>query len=297
MQMTTLHLSSAPGSATNEDLIRVFEGDGLTDLLVLDGATSVADANYVDQQRGDVAWFTHAFADALAREIGPGLPQAQAVQRATAAVRQAYFDAAGPAVPLYAQPLAAMTWIRIRELDDHLALSLYCLGDCKSFAVHAGGAVLDLDPYVNPYEAVLQETIAALALEGVLDPALRRARLLPVLRARRESQHNAAAPEVLCLAARDGFAARELELRLPLDAAVLAMTDGFYRLVDPYGLMTLEDLGRRCRREGLEPLMRELRQFEAARAAGSTMAVKSADDASAVIWTALPPDFSLKDPT
>jgi hypothetical protein len=248
MQMTTHLLSSAPGSGTNEDLIRVFEGDGLTDLLVLDGATSVADANYVDQQ-------------------------------------------------LYAQPLAAMTWIRIRRLSDHLALSLYCLGDCKAFAVEAGGAVLDLDPYVNPYEAVLQETMAALALEGVLDPALRRARLLPTLRARRESQHGAAAPNVLCLPPQGEFDARQLALRLPLDAAVLAMTDGFYRLVDPYGLITLDELGRRCRQEGLAPLMRALRDFETARAAASTMAVKSADDASAVIWTAPSHDFSLKDPT
>jgi hypothetical protein len=297
MQMTTHHLSSAPGSGTNEDLIRVFEGDGLTDLLVLDGATSVADANYVDQQRGDVAWFTHAVADALACEIGPGVSQAQAVQRAVATVRQAYHAAAGHTVPLYAQPLAAMTWIRIRRLSDHLALSLYCLGDCKAFAVEAGGAVLDLDPYVNPYEAVLQETIAALALEGVLDPALRRARLLPTLRERRESQHGAAAPNVLCLPPQGEFDARQLALRLPLDAAVLAMTDGFYRLVDPYALITLEELGRRCRQEGLAPLMRELRDFETARAAASTMAVKSADDASAVIWTAPSHDFSLKDPT
>ena len=298
MQMTTHHLSSAPGSGTNEDLIRVFEGDGLTDLLVLDGATSVADANYVDQQQGDVAWFTHAFADALARAIGPGVTQAQGVQRAVAAVRQAYHQAAhGQTVPLYAQPLAAMTWIRIRRLSDHLALSLYCLGDCKAFAVHADGVVADLDPYVNPYEAVLQQTVAALTVDGEDDPALRRARLLPALRARRESQHGAAAPNVLCLPAQGEFDARELALRLPLDAAVLAMTDGFYRLVEPYGLITLEDLGRRCRQEGLTLLMRELRDFETARAAGSTMAVKSADDASAVIWTALPHDFSLKDPT
>ena len=93
MQMTTHHLSSAPGSGTNEDLIRVFEAEGLTDLLVLDGATSVADANYVDQQRGDVAWFTHAFADALAQAIGPGVSQAQAVRRAVGTVRQAYHQA------------------------------------------------------------------------------------------------------------------------------------------------------------------------------------------------------------
>jgi hypothetical protein len=42
MRITTEHLSCAPGGGINEDLIRVFTGAGLTDILVLDGATSVA---------------------------------------------------------------------------------------------------------------------------------------------------------------------------------------------------------------------------------------------------------------
>ena len=300
MRMTTEHLSCAPDSGINEDLIRIIEGDRLTDILVLDGATSVADTNYIDTRQGDVAWFTHAFADALARVIAPGqpgVPQAQAVQRAIEAVGQAYRVASGArAVPLYAHPLAALTWIRIRQADDHFALSLYCLGDCKVFAVHPDDSVVDLDPYVNPHEAVLQEAMAALGAEGVADPVLRRERLLPMLRARREFQHTSPGPDVLCLAPQGQFKAREYALRLPPDAGVLAMTDGFYRLVDPYGLYKLEDLGRRCRRDGLEPLMRELRDFEVARTAG-TMAVKSADDASAVIWTPPLHDSYLKDRT
>lgn len=296
--MTTEHLSCSPDSGTNEDLVRVIEAHGWTDILVLDGATSVADADYVDPSRGDVAWFAQSFADALEQAIGPGVPQALAVQRAIAAVRRAWLAATdGCAVPPYADPLAAMTWLRIRREDDHLAVSLYCLGDCKAFAVHADDTVVDLDPYVNPYEDVLQEAMAALAREGVIDPHQRRARLLPMLRARRASQHAAPAPDVLCLAPQGEFAAREHALRLPPDTAVLAMTDGFYRLVDPYGLTTPEDLGRRCRREGLAAPMRELRQFELARPAEGSMAVKSADDASAVIWTAPAPDSSLKDRT
>ena len=299
--MSTEHLSCAPGSGINEDLIRVIEGGGLTDIIVLDGATSVADTNYVDAGQGDVAWFAHTFADALEQAIGPGVSQAQSVHRALESVRQAYRLAVGEReVPLYAHPLAAMTWLRIRQPGDHLALSIYCLGDCKAFVVHPDGAVADLDPYVNPYEGVLQEAMAALTLEGVADPARRRERLLPMLRARRESQHAAPAPNVLCLAPQGEFNAREYALSMPLDAAVLAMTDGFFRLADPYGLYTLEELGRRCRQAGLAPLMRELRQFELAQGAkqgNGTMALKRADDASAVIWTAPLHDFSLKDRT
>jgi hypothetical protein len=282
--MTTEHISCAPDGGINEDLVAVFETDGLSDLLVLDGATSVADANYIDRRQGDVAWFVRAFADAFGRVISPGITQAGAVRQAVDAVREAYRTQAGEqAIPLHAHPLAALTWIRIRHMGGHLALSVYCLGDCKSFAFDGAGAVLDLDPYVNPHEAVLQEAIAALDREGVTDPASKRARLLPMLRARREVQHGAPSPDVLCLAPQGEFKAREYTLRLPPDAAVLAMTDGFYRLVDSYGLYTIEELAQRCRTDGLPALLDELRAFENARASG-TLAVKSADDASAVLW-------------
>ena len=283
--MTTEHISRAPGGGINEDLIAVFESGETTDLVMLDGATSVADADYVDRDQGDVAWFVQAFAAELGKTIAPGLGQGAAVRRAVAAVRDAWTARAGAqAIPVYAQPLAALTWIRIRHEQDQLALTLYCLGDCKAFALDAAGTVLDLDPYVNPHEAVLQEAIAALGLEGVTDPAARRARLLPMLRTRRAFQHEAPAPDVLCLAPQGEFKAREYALRLAPGTAVLGMTDGYYRLVDPYGLYSIEELAQRCRTDGLASLMDELRAFEAARASGS-LAVKSADDASAVLWT------------
>jgi hypothetical protein len=73
-------------------------------------------------------------------------------------------------------------------------------------------------------------------------------------------------------------------LCLAPQGAVLATTDGYYRLVDSYGLYTIEEMAQRCRTDGLASLMDELLAFEAARASGS-LAVKSADDASAVLWT------------
>jgi hypothetical protein len=283
--MTTEHISRAPDGGINEDLIAVFESRGVTDLIVLDGATSVADADYVDRRQGDVAWFVQAFAAELGRAIDTGFAQGAAVRMAVDAVRRAYRSITGDtAVPLYAHPLAALTWIWVRPMADHLALSLYCLGDCKTFALDGAGRVQDLDPYVNPHEAVVQEAIAALGPDGASDPVTKRARLLPMLRARREAQHGSPTPDVLCLAPQGEFSAREYALRLPLDTAVLAMTDGFYRLVDPYGLYDIAALARRCRSDGLAPLMDELRAFERARA-DAALAVKNADDASALLWT------------
>ena len=218
--MTTEQISCAPGSCINEDLIAVLDTDCVCDLVVLDGASSVADADYIDAQQGDVAWFVQAFAAALAAAIAPAtapdIAQGTAVRRAVDAVRDVFQARAGAGtIPLYAHPLAALTWIRIEQHEDHLALSLYCLGDCKAFAFDAGGAVCDLDPYVNPHEAVLREAMGALNTEDMLDPLLRRARLLPMLRARRESQHRAHAPDALCLAPQGEFKARAFTRRLP----------------------------------------------------------------------------------
>ena len=283
--MAIERISCAPDNGSNEDLVAVFEADGLTDLLVLDGASSVAERNYVDERQGDVAWFVHAFIAALGPLIDAARSQADSVQLAIDSVQRTWAaQTAGQDIPLYAQPLAALSWIRIRPSGSALTLSVYCLGDCKAFAIDADGVVVDLDPYVNPYETVVQGAVAALAREGVTDPVLRRARLLPMLRARREDQHAAPAPSGLCLAPRGPFQARETTWNLPSDSAVLAMTDGFNRLADTYGLYTQEDLVRRCRDDGLAAPMAELRTWEAARAA-ATLAVKSADDASAVIWT------------
>ena len=283
--MAIERISCAPDGGINEDLVAVFDTGGLIDLLVLDGATSVADKNVVDEHQGDVAWFVQAFAAALGPVLRATRSQADSVQLALAGVQRAYFDkTAGQDVPIYAWPLAALTWIRIRPGTRELALSLYCLGDCKAFAVDADGVVIDLDPYVNPFEAVVQEAVAALARAGVTDPLERRTRLLPLLRTRREAQHGAAEPTALCLQPRGPLQAREYALRLPAGSAVLAMTDGFYRLADTYGLVTQEDLVRRCCLGGLAAPMAELRAWEAAQAAG-TLAVKNADDASAVMWT------------
>ena len=64
------------------------------------------------------------------------------------------------------------------------------------------------------------------------------------------------------------------------------MTDGFHRLADTYGVYTQDDLVRRCRSAGLAGLVQELRAWEAARAGlHAPLAVKNADDASAVVWT------------
>ena len=119
--------------------------------------------------------------------------------------------------------------------------------------------------------------------EGVIDPTLRRERLLPMLRRRREEQNMAPAPQSLCLAPAGPFAARRYAVRAEPGTTLLVMTDGFYRLVDPYRLYNDAGLLRACAQGRLGALLGELREHERL-SGGAGMAVKQADDASAVVW-------------
>jgi hypothetical protein len=82
------------------------------------------------------------------------------------------------------------------------------------------------------------------------------------------------------------FAVRERAFDLGPGSTVVAMTDGFWRLVDPYGVMTAEQLLDACRRDGLQAVLAQLRAVEQGTAGAASLAVKRADDASAVAWHA-----------
>jgi hypothetical protein len=283
--MSWTSVSSGGGSHANEDHVAVFEHGHATDIVVLDGATSVASRNFIDPDLGDVAWFVRRFSAAFGEALAARTPQEQAVRTALDSVRAAFqWHTAGMAVPVYAWPIAAMTWVRILPGRGVSDLILYCLGDCKTLLLGPGGSVQDLDPWVNPQEAVLQDAIAALAAEGITDPAARRERLLPMLRRRREEQNTATMPQSLCLAPAGPFAARRYSVQAEPGSVLLVMTDGFYRLVEPYGLHSDAGLARACASDGLEAMLAGLRAHEQAAGAGTGMAVKQADDASAVAW-------------
>lgn len=282
--MSWTAVSASGNGRRNDDLVRVLEGAGVTDVLVLDGATSLAEHDYIDPLSGDPAWFVRQFADAFAQVVNDMDDDQEAiVQRALAAVRAAWIlRGGGSAVPLYAWPIAALSWIRIRPGAGGHRLQLYCLGDCKVLLGQSGGPVRDLDPYDNAHEHQLQDAVAALVDEGMDDPVRRFAALTPALRQRREQQNRLASPEVLCLAPRGRFAARRLDLQVDGAALLLAMSDGFYRLVDPYGLYDDAALLRACAGRGPQALLDELRGFEAERDT-ARLSVKGADDASALL--------------
>jgi hypothetical protein len=283
--MPSIKKISSGAHKHNEDLIAVYESGDLTDIIIMDGGSSVAATNYIDHEVGDVAWFARNFAACLEKAIHPDRSQAVSVSLAIENLHAAFREITlAVSVPLYAYPIAAMTWIRIMESHDSITLKIYCLGDCKAFLLLADNRVVDLDPYINPQESILREEIIRLSSEGVIDGAARKERLLPMLRARREFLNTASPPSVLCLAPNGPFAAREHTVQIAPDSMLLAMTDGFYRLVDTYDLHTIEELAELCRQEELESLVKKLRDFEMACLGSANLSVKSSDDASVITW-------------
>lgn len=284
--MKITYISAGVTSHRNDDQVAVFQHAGTTDILVIDGGTSVAERDYLDHVHGDVTWFVHAFTAALEQELAPGRSQQECVHAAIDVVRARFEEKIRQdAMPLHAWPIAAMTWMRIDERDDVQRAALYSLGDCTSLLRTADGSCSDLDPFVNPQDAVLQAEIAKLRTEGVTDPELRRERMLPMLRARREFQNTQPTPTVLCLRPNGALQARVRNLDLEPGTSLLIMTDGFYRLVDPYGRYTDRALVDACLERGLPAMLDELRTHESVAGRTGVRAVKVADDASAAVWT------------
>ncbi|SDD37294.1 Protein phosphatase 2C [Massilia sp. PDC64] len=278
--------SSAGKGRINEDLVVVYERDGCTDLVLMDGATPLTPERCLAAGASDPAWFVRRFAQDLGCVLRADGDQEALVLEALEHTRAAYRAAGGHAdVPPYAWPIATLAWVRVSDpdADGSHTLDLFCLGDSKILLQLPDGAVRDLDPFENPQEQATQAAVAALVAEGILDPAERWARLLPMLRARRHEQNTAAHPAILCLEPRGPFAARRTRVTAPPGALLLVLSDGLYRLVDTYGLHSDGSLLDACRARGLDALLDELRAFEAGKEAAG-LAAKTADDASAIAW-------------
>ncbi|MDB5754299.1 MAG: hypothetical protein JWR56_727 [Massilia sp.] len=276
-------ISSAADGQSNEDLIAIFESEAFTDIVIMDGGSSVADRAYIDGTIGDAAWFVTSFSRSLKKAIDAEMSQEESVSSALKEVFVAFKrKSGGSAIPLYAYPVAAMTWVRVAHINDIITLQIYCIGDCKTLLLRPDQSVIDLDPYVNPQELILQSVIAKLSSDGVADSLARRERLLPMLRARREFMNSTASPPALCLDPCGPFDARTYTVGVEQGSTLLAMTDGFYRLVDSYKICSNDELANMCSRNGLALALKRLRDFEAAVPGSAALSVKSADDASAV---------------
>lgn len=249
---------------------------------VIDGATDLLEERLLPGP-SDAAWLADTLGGAFMRLAEDAGTLEALLAAATEEVR-AKFEAASrrPIAHRYEQPSAAGIFARLA--DGHLeALSL---GDCTLLALSGEDAPHDLFRAVGQREADehIRATVTAMAERLELDARGIRAGLMPTLRASRSQMNTAEGFGVFSI---DLPPARHVSIgRRKVGAGDLFLfaSDGFLRLVDVYGALSLTALGQAIRTEGIAALALMLRKIEAGDPdCRSFPRAKPRDDATAMI--------------
>jgi hypothetical protein len=241
---------------------------------VIDGATDVGPVRVFAHGESDAAVFAEMFAQVLlAEQPGKDAPQAY-FGRVIARLK----DEAGKAArirlkdaPRASLPTAAATWIRAREGR----LEGATLGDTVAIVRLPDGSI-DLvgEPGKPAEEQVRAQKVMSKAPED-------RKAWLQGVRAIHNTEKGywvfGVQPEAAAHIIHQNVAA-------PAGTRVLLMTDGFYRLVSPYGRYNDRRLIEAAMAKGLGPLLAELRALEADPADDAKIGrFKTSDDATALL--------------
>lgn len=242
---------------------------------VIDGATDVGPVRIFSKAESDAARFAELFAaELLVEPVEPAeTPQAyfkRMLPKLRAAVEKELRVPLKEA-PLSSYPTAAATWVRVRGGKIEGAT----LGDSVAIVRTPDGKVTAFGETHKPAE----EQVRAKRVMA-MTPEERRKWLQDV-----RTIHNTdkgywvfgVQPEA---AARAIYQSADA----PAGTRVLAMTDGFYRLVSPYGRYTDAELIEAASSKGLGALMAELRGMEASPEDDARIGrFKTSDDATALL--------------
>jgi serine/threonine protein phosphatase PrpC len=259
--------SAASGPGPNEDAAGT-AGDGrIGAAWVIDGATDVGGRTFVPGTDSDAAWYARTL-DAGIASLSPGDPAAIARGAIVRAAEAWSTAVAGMDVPRHGLPSAAVAWVGwtvVLRQDGHPARALGRQG-------------------VTASEVALNAAVRRLQQEGVADSAARRAALIDRLQSQRARMNS---PGGYWIFSVDPAAADHLDrMDVRLDGAghLLLATDGFWRLVDPYGVHDADGLMDAVVARGPQALIAELRALEAADADCIRFPrIKARDDATAVL--------------
>ena len=236
---------------------------------VIDGATDATDIKPFPGAESGAAWLAETVSARLMS--GPG-----AGEGAKPYFGRVLTDIAGEAarrsklpldsLPAEAMPVASAMWMR-READD---CEFVWAGDC--FAIAGTG----------DDQAVLigtQEKADAETREAARMLALSHEERWDILRKQRRWANNPERGLISLNPAAAGHLGTQ-RVALARGAAVLLMTDGFFRFIEPYGLETPTSLLARVLKEGLGAAMSALRRHEET---PHSVRLKARDDAAAVL--------------
>jgi serine/threonine protein phosphatase PrpC len=264
MRVKAIVSSAGLDCAENDDCAGSIETDAGLCAWVIDGATNVAGRDYLRAGRGDVAWYASALSKRLQANAPSGLAlpelHAAAVRDVAEDYRELRRQLRAPP-PFYAQPMAALTMVRV---SDGRA-ELYELGDCPAFALGGDGRVRRLTTHEDSEEADESRTrvTAAQRTVGYAPKAVWTDRL-PSLRRAREVSMSANPLRVSTPIADAAFGGFSASFDLAGVAALVLMSDGFERFAAKYALGDDAEMVRRSIEEGPDAPLAALRAVEMA---------------------------------
>jgi hypothetical protein len=272
------HISiPSPTSDLNEDAV----GAANNAAWVIDGATGVSDLPPLVPFLSDAAWLAMHLNDGLQAAFARSPVEPSAALRAIESGISAQFNSANQLqdrTPIE-QPTAAFAL----SVLDRDTVHLLGLGDCRIIVENQAGEIQQFDPSDRAHAELLiiQERARLLATYPGEDPW---PRLKPFIRSLREFANMEYGYSIVhpTLAWHDRVKRQTLHAQAVRH--LLAVSDGLYRLVDVFAMLTPDQLLRRAVEDGLAPLCSELRARETADDRGLAYPrVKTYDDASAVL--------------
>jgi len=274
MTITILETINSPGKGrgTGDDRHGFDESAGCA--WVFDGATDLSDLSLFDGFESDAAWI----AETLSRHLSLNAPApdqsaADYFARVLASLRETAAKQSNiplVTVPPEALPISSGMWMRVRGGRVEFAW----LGDCMAL-IEAPSGVVEV---VGSEEKSDRETQVNRKL-ATMTPEQK----LAELRRIRAVQNTVDEHAIFGLNAAAAGNLNVVSRAVSTGTRITLMTDGLWRLVEPYGTHTPEALAKRIAEQGLSGALETLRKHEASDWRDLTTRHKSADDACAVL--------------
>lgn len=267
-----------PG-AENEDRI----GWNATAVFVIDGATGLGDP-VVAPPMSDAAWIAEWARERFVAKLAPDRSLREVVRELCGSARERFLAAADPNIERYRHPSASFQSLRLTDAG----LEVAGLGDCTLFLRDAAGTLTRHSGLRAGRSGEQSSARMALNRVGGLNAegeGFRHAETLAALRASRARHNTEGGVWTLGIHPEAGDHVRIEMPAIRLPAVGLLCSDGFADIVDNYALHTAAALMDRAERNGLGPLLGEIRRIERDIDPSGLQypRYKRSDDASAVL--------------
>ncbi|MEL6569885.1 MAG: protein phosphatase 2C domain-containing protein [Pseudomonadota bacterium] len=236
---------------------------------VLDGATDATGLMPFPGAESGAAWIAETLSDALLATPPNDTPTPAYFRTILETVREraeGESEVSLEKLPPEALPIASGIWMRRLGYEIEFAW----LGDCMALDFSTGdviGPVADVETETHENREVLKLT---------------EAEIWEQVRLARAARHASGKP-IFSLQPADGERVNLARRPARSGAQFALMSDGFYRLIEPYGLYSGRELAREIAGRGLAGLITQLRDHEASSEHADLARIKRSDDACA-LW-------------